>query len=41
MLGDVYRWKSGGILSVMIQDVPSGIQKSSELRLVDLSFQFE
>lgn len=41
MLGDVYRWKSEGILSVFVQDTPKGIKKPSALKVIDFSFQFE
>ena len=39
MLGDVYRWKSDGILSVIVQDTPNGNREPSTLKVVDLSFQ--
>ena len=41
MLGDVYRWQSDGILSVLLQEVPDGIRKPSALKVVDFSFEFE
>lgn len=39
MLADIYRWKSEGVLSVMVQDAPKGIHESSALKVIDLSFQ--
>jgi len=41
MLGDFYRWKLEGVLSVMVQEAPKSISKPSTLQVVDLSFQFE
>jgi hypothetical protein len=38
MLGDFYRWKSEGVLSIMVQDVPKGKNKKSTLQVVDLTF---
>ncbi|MFY0653111.1 MAG: BNR repeat-containing protein [Cyclobacteriaceae bacterium] len=38
MLGDFYRWKSEGILSVIVQDFPQGDHEPSILKVVDLSF---
>ncbi len=40
-LGDVYRWKSEGVLSIMVQDEPVGIKKPSKLSVVDLSFNLD
>ncbi|GAB5552766.1 MAG: BNR repeat-containing protein [Saprospiraceae bacterium] len=40
MQGDLYRWKSEGILSIMVQETPKGIRKPSALKVVDFSFQF-
>ena len=37
-IGDVYRWKSEGVLSLMVQDEPTGIQVPSKLSIVDVSF---
>ncbi|WP_166461117.1 BNR repeat-containing protein [Flavicella sediminum] len=36
MLGDIYRWKNEGVLSIMLQDEPIAIRKPSVLRVVDL-----
>lgn len=41
MLGDVYRWKSEGILSIMLQDEPGRKRKPSPLRVIDLSIKIE
>lgn len=41
MLGDVYRWKNDGILSVIVQNTPKGIREPRSLKVVDLSFQSE
>ncbi|WP_298365965.1 BNR repeat-containing protein [uncultured Lutibacter sp.] len=38
MLGDVYRWKNEGVLSIMLQDKPKNNRQPSSLRVVDLSF---
>tara|TARA_R110002033_G_scaffold45564_4_gene89243 strand:- start:626 stop:2059 length:1434 start_codon:yes stop_codon:yes gene_type:complete len=38
MLGDFYRWKEEGILSIMVQDVPNVKSKKSRLKVVDLTF---
>ncbi len=38
MLGDVYRWKNDGILSVMVQGMPSTVHKSTPLRILDFMF---
>lgn len=39
MLGDFYRWKSEGILSIMVQETPKGIREPSALKVLDFSFQ--
>tara|TARA_R110002051_G_scaffold318695_1_gene401376 strand:- start:10077 stop:11504 length:1428 start_codon:yes stop_codon:yes gene_type:complete len=39
MLGDFYRWKNEGILSIMVQNVPK--RKQSKLKVVDLTFKFK
>jgi hypothetical protein len=39
MLGDVYRWKEEGILSLMVQDSPNKINEPSALKVVDLFFK--
>ena len=38
MLGDFYRWKSSGILSVMVQDAPEETSTPTPLRVLDFSF---
>jgi hypothetical protein len=38
MLGDVYRWKEDGILSVMVQEMPIEKLKPTPLRILDFSF---
>ncbi len=35
MLGDVYRWKSKGVLSVMAQESPKEVHKPTALRVID------
>lgn len=40
MLGDFYRWKSDGILSIMLQDTPHEKKAPSTLRVVDLIVEF-
>ena len=39
MLGDFYRWKSEGVLSIMVQNVPKRKSKKSTLKVVDLTFE--
>jgi BNR repeat-containing family member len=41
MLGDPYRWRSEGILSVMVQESPPEPHDPTALRIVDLSFREE
>ncbi|MGQ1783596.1 MULTISPECIES: BNR repeat-containing protein [unclassified Saccharicrinis] len=41
MLGDFYRWKSEGILSVIVQDKPKASGKPSPLKVIDFSFCIE
>ncbi len=41
MLADIYRWKNEGVLSVMLQDEPSGIRNPSELRVVDFAIDIK
>ncbi len=41
MLADVYRWKSEGILSIMLQDEPGEVRKPSPLHVIDLAVQFD
>lgn len=38
MLGDVYRWKRDGILSVMVQGSPKKPHQPTALRILDFSF---
>ncbi|MCC5930759.1 MAG: BNR repeat-containing protein [Cyclobacteriaceae bacterium] len=39
MLGDVYRWKKEGILSVLVQEMPATAHESTALRLLDFSIE--
>jgi hypothetical protein len=39
MLGDFYRWKEEGVLSIMVQDAPKQKSKKSTLKVVDLTFE--
>ncbi|WP_158837375.1 BNR repeat-containing protein [Polaribacter sp. L3A8] len=39
MLGDFYRWKNEGVLSIMVQDQPKRKRKKSTLKVVDLTFE--
>ncbi len=41
MLGDVYRWEKDGILSVMVQEMPSSVHESTPLRILDFAFDNE
>lgn len=41
MLGDIYRWKSEGILSVFTQDTPQKKEEPSALKVLDFSFRWE
>lgn len=41
MLGDVYRWKTEGVLSVFVQDTPKGKHEPSTLKVFDFSFKFK
>ncbi len=41
MLADIYRWKNEQILSIMLQDEPSGVREPSALKVVDLSIKFK
>jgi hypothetical protein len=41
MLGDVYRWKNNGILSVMVQGMPSKVHESTPLLILDFTFKNE
>ena len=38
MLGDVYRWKRQGVLSVMVQESPEEVHEPTALRIIDFSF---
>lgn len=38
MLGDLYRWKQEGILSVMVQESPTEAHEATPLRILDFSF---
>lgn len=39
MLGDLYRWKMDGILSIMVQEAPVNAHDSTPLRILDFSFE--
>jgi hypothetical protein len=39
MLGDPYRWKQEGILSVMVQESPKEAHEATPLRILDFSFE--
>ncbi len=39
MLGDPYRWKSEGVLSVMVQESPEKPHQATPLRILDFSVQ--
>ena len=38
MLGDVYRWKKQGVLSIMVQETPEKPHQPTPLRILDFSF---
>lgn len=38
MLGDIYRWRKDGVLSVMVQESPENPHQPTALRIVDFSF---
>jgi hypothetical protein len=40
MLGDVYRWKSQGVLSVMVQQSPDSFHEPTPLRILDFSLKW-
>ena len=40
MLGDFYRWKTDGILSVMVQETTVEQKAPSALKIVDLTFNY-
>jgi hypothetical protein len=39
MLGDVYRWKTSGVLSVMVQDSPTNPREATPLRVLDFKME--
>lgn len=39
MLGDVYRWKASGVLSVMVQDSPTKPHEATPLRVLDFTME--
>jgi hypothetical protein len=39
MLGDVYRWKSQGVLSIMVQQSPKQAHEPTPLRIIDFSLK--
>ena len=39
MLGDYYRWKNEGVLSVIVQEMPNEKHQSTPLRVVDFKFE--
>jgi len=39
MLGDLYRWKQEGILSIMVQEMPAKPRDPTALRILDFAFQ--
>jgi arylsulfatase A-like enzyme len=39
MLGDFYRWKNSGVLSIMVQDAPKDTSAPASLRVLDFSFK--
>jgi hypothetical protein len=39
MLGDVYRWKRQGVLSVMVQESPEEVYEPTALRIIDFSWK--
>jgi hypothetical protein len=41
MLGDLYRWKRDGILSIMVQDAPAKAHEVTPLRILDFTFRLE
>jgi hypothetical protein len=41
MLGDVYRWRNDGILSVMVHEMPAAVHESTPLRIIDFQFSGE
>jgi len=41
MLGDLYRWKRDGILSIMAQDAPAKAHEETPLRILDFTFRQE
>lgn len=41
MLGDYYRWKKQGVLSVMVQESPTEKHESTSLRILDFTFKMK
>ena len=41
MLGDVYRWKESGVLSVMVQGAPTKAYEATPLRILDFIMEQE
>lgn len=41
MLGDLYRWKTNGILSIMVQGRPTRPHEATPLRILDFAFRQE
>jgi len=41
LLGDLYRWKKDGVLSVPLQESPKENAAPSALRMLDFSFAHE
>lgn len=39
MLGDTYRWKHQGVLSIMVQQSPKQVQEPTALRIIDFSLK--
>lgn len=39
MLGDVYRWKTSGVLSVMVQESPTNPHEATPLRVLDFTME--
>jgi len=39
MLGDVYRWRHEGVLSLMVQESPKKVHGATALRIVDFTFK--
>jgi hypothetical protein len=39
MVGDLYRWKDEGVLSIMVQEMPAKPHDPTSLRIIDLVFE--